>query len=197
MKPSKVIKTVKRTIKAAPTTVKTKAKVPAAPVKAKVKPTKTAEAKTKKLRKPEVAAPTKKSIPAKVGVKSVKAAKAVKSVKSVKTVKPTKAPVKKQAARMTKTEMLNKVAEVADLPLRDVRETLNAFQEVMSEAVSTKGPGEFMLPGFFKITATHVPAKKARKGINPFTKEETVFKAKPASIKLKIRPLTNLRKAAM
>lgn len=195
MKPSKVIKTVKRAVKAAPT-VKTKAKVTAAPVKAKVKPAKTVEAvKTKKLRKPEVAAPTKKkSIPAKIGAKPVKAAKVVKTGK---TVKSTKAPVKKQAARMTKTEMLNKVAEVADLPLRDVRETMNAFQEVMSEAVSTKGPGEFMLPGFFKITATHVPAKKARKGINPFTKEETVFKAKPASIKLKIRPLTNLRKAAM
>jgi len=188
MKPIKVIKTVKHAVKAA-LPVKTKAKLGAAPAKTKVKPAKTAEAaKTKKLKKPIAVPTTKKSIPAKVVAKPVKAVKAVKS---------TKAPVKKQAARMTKTEMLNKVAKVADLPLRDVRETLNAFQEVMSEAISTEGPGEFMLPGFFKITATHVPAKKARKGINPFTKEETVFKAKPASIKLKIRPLTNLRKAAM
>ena len=53
-----------------------------------------------------------------------------------------------------------------------------------------------MLPGVLKITAVNVPAKPKRKGINPFTKQETVFAAKPASTKLKVRPLKKLKDAA-
>jgi len=52
------------------------------------------------------------------------------------------------------------------------------------------------LPGLLKISAVKKPAKKARKGINPFTGEETMFKAKPASIALKIRPLKKLKEMA-
>ena len=48
-----------------------------------------------------------------------------------------------------------------------------------------------------KITTVHVPAKPKRKGINPFTKEETVFAAKPASTKIKVRPLKKLKDAAL
>jgi hypothetical protein len=64
-------------------------------------------------------------------------------------------------------------------------------------SVNKKGAGAFVLPGLLKVTAVAVPAKKARKGINPFTKEETVFKAKPATVKLKVRPLKKLKDAAL
>jgi nucleoid DNA-binding protein len=53
-----------------------------------------------------------------------------------------------------------------------------------------------MLPGLLKITVTSVPAKKARKGINPFTGQETIFKAKPATVKVKVRPMKKLKDAA-
>jgi len=56
--------------------------------------------------------------------------------------------------------------------------------------------GEFVLPGLMKIQTVKKPAKKARKGINPFTKEEVMFKAKPASTTVKVRPLKKLKEMA-
>ena len=53
-----------------------------------------------------------------------------------------------------------------------------------------------MLPGLLKITVVAVPAKPKRKGINPFTKQEQVFAAKPATVKIKVRPLKKLKDAA-
>ena len=47
-----------------------------------------------------------------------------------------------------------------------------------------------------KITTVKKPARKARKGINPFTGEETMFKAKPASIAVKVRPLKKMKEFA-
>ena len=60
-----------------------------------------------------------------------------------------------------------------------------------------KGVGEFTLPGICKFTKQEVAAKPKRKGINPFTKEEQWFAAKPASTKLKVRPLKKLKDAAV
>jgi nucleoid DNA-binding protein len=62
--------------------------------------------------------------------------------------------------------------------------------------VKKRSVGEFALPGLLKVTTVKKPAKKARKGINPFTGEETMFKAKPASIQVKVRPLKKLKEMA-
>jgi hypothetical protein len=62
--------------------------------------------------------------------------------------------------------------------------------------MSKKGAGAFVMPGLFKMTVTHVPAKKARKGIDPFTKVERMFAAKPASVKVKVRALKKVKDAA-
>ena len=61
------------------------------------------------------------------------------------------------------------------------------------QAVGKRGPGLFTVPGLCKIVVQHKPATKARKGTNPFTGEETVFKAKPARNVVKIRPLKGLK----
>ena len=66
---------------------------------------------------------------------------------------------------------------------------LAALEDSIRASISKKGPRTFVLPGILKITAVAVPAKKARKGINPFTGEETVFKAKPARKVIKARPV--------
>ena len=63
-------------------------------------------------------------------------------------------------------------------------------------SVSKKGAGSFTLPGLLKITVTSVAAKPARKGTNPFTGEPTTFKAKPATVKVKVRPMKKLKDAA-
>ena len=62
---------------------------------------------------------------------------------------------------------------------------------------STRGLGEFTLPGLLKITALSIPAKKKRFGKDPFSGEERWFAAKPASIKIKTRALKKLKDAAL
>lgn len=118
-----------------------------------------------------------------------KAAPANKSeVKSV-TTKPIK-------EALTKSGLIAHIAEDSGLAPKDVRAVLASLEGAMQGSVSKKGAGQFVLPGMFKITATKVPAKAKRKGINPFTKEEVWFAAKPASMKLKVRPLKKLKDAA-
>ena len=117
------------------------------------------------------------------------------------------APAKKSPAQaagpkpikeaMTKSGLIAHIAEVSDVPAKDVRAVLSALEGAMHGSISKKGAGSFTLPGILKITATNVPAKPKRKGINPFTKEEVWFAAKPATTKLKVRPLKKLKDAAV
>lgn len=99
-------------------------------------------------------------------------------------------------------EPLNRTALIADIveqtgqAAKDVKATLTALESAIVRSVSKKGAGEFALPGLLKIVVVKVPAKPKRKGINPFTKVEQMFAAKPASVKLKIRPLKKLKDAA-
>jgi len=64
---------------------------------------------------------------------------------------------------------------------------------LIEKNLKPRGPGIFNMPGLFKIKVNKKPAKKARKGINPFTGEETMFKAKPAHKVVKITPLKALK----
>ncbi|MDI1253987.1 HU family DNA-binding protein [Thermomonas sp.] len=97
---------------------------------------------------------------------------------------------------LTKSGLIAHIAEVSEVSAKEVRAVLAALEGAMSASVSKKGVGQFTLPGMMKITASKVAAKPKRKGINPFTKEEVWFAAKPASIKLKVRPLKKLKDAA-
>ena len=97
---------------------------------------------------------------------------------------------------LTKSQLVTHLADAAKVAGKDVRALLAALEDSIHASISKKGPRTFVLPGLFKITVTNVPAKKARKGINPFTGEETVFKAKPASVKVKVRPMKKLKDAA-
>lgn len=93
----------------------------------------------------------------------------------------------------TKTEILNSIAEQTELSKKDVAAVFEALAGDIGKALGKRGPGMFSIPGLCKILVQRKPATKARKGINPFTGEETVFKAKPARNVVKIRPLKNLK----
>ena len=67
------------------------------------------------------------------------------------------------------------------------------FPAVLIERDLKKGPGIFNLVGMMKIKMVYKPAVAARKGINPFTKEEVIFKAKPARNVVKVQPLKMLK----
>ena len=97
---------------------------------------------------------------------------------------------------MSKSGLVAHIAENSGVATRDVRAVLASLESAVHASVSKKGAGSFTLPGLLKITSVNVPAKPKRKGINPFTKEEQWFAAKPATVKVKVRPLKKLKDAA-
>ena len=130
-------------------------------------------------------------------------AKAKKSAKK-SARKPANKPARKAAPKappsiksvLTKSALVAHLAEATKVAGKDVRALLAALEETIRVSISKKGPRTFMLPGLLKITVTSVAAKPARKGINPFTGEPTTFKAKPATVKVKVRPMKKLKDAA-
>ena len=126
----------------------------------------------------------------------------MKTSKKTAPKKPAAKPAAKPSAPKPIKEALSKsglvahVSETSGVAARDVRAVLTALEGAVSNSVHKKGAGSFTLPGLLKITVVNVPAKAKRKGINPFTKEEQWFAAKPASVKVKVRPLKKLKDAA-
>ena len=78
-----------------------------------------------------------------------------------------------------------------------VKGVMAALEATMLASVHKKGVGEFTLPGLLKIAAVQVLAKKKRHGIDPFTKVEREFAAKPATVKLQVSSLKKLKDAAL
>ena len=97
---------------------------------------------------------------------------------------------------LSKSGLVAHIAENSGVATRDVRAVLASLESAVHASVSKKGAGSFTLPGLLKITSVNVPAKPKRKGINPFTKDEQWFAAKPATVKVKVRPLKKLKDAA-
>ena len=96
----------------------------------------------------------------------------------------------------SKSEIINRIGESTGLSRKEVKSVFEALSAEIQSAVGKKGPGVFAVPGLMKITVIQKPATKARKGINPFTKQEQVFKAKPARKVIKVRPLKALKDMA-
>ena len=103
--------------------------------------------------------------------------------------KAAKAPAKP----MTKSEVIAGIAESTGLSKKEVNSVFEAMAGQINKSLGRQGPGAYNVPGLMKVTVVRKPATKARKGINPFTGEETTFKAKPACNVVKIRPLKNLK----
>jgi nucleoid DNA-binding protein len=96
----------------------------------------------------------------------------------------------------SKSEVITKIAESTELSRKQVSSVFDSLSEQIKNSVGKKGTGVFAVPGLMKITVIQKPATKARKGINPFTKEEVMFKAKPARKVIKVRPLKALKDMA-
>lgn len=126
-------------------------------------------------------------------------AKKAASKKTPKAAAPAAAPSALKPIKETfgKTGLVAHLAAAAGVEPKAVKAVIGALEATMLASVHKKGAGAFVLPGLLKITAVQVPAKKARKGIDPFTKQERTFAAKPASVKLKVRSLKKLKDAAL
>ncbi|MBD7922970.1 HU family DNA-binding protein [Xanthomonas sp. CFBP 8703] len=121
--------------------------------------------------------------------------KAAKKVATKTAAKPAAPKPIKEA--LSKSALVAHIVEASGVVAKDVRAVMASLEHAVAGSVSKKGAGSFTLPGLLKITAVSVPAKPKRKGINPFTKEEQWFAAKPATTKLKVRPLKKLKDAAL
>ena len=95
----------------------------------------------------------------------------------------------------SKSEVTNNIAEATSLSKKQVAAVLDALANEIKKSLSNKGPGVFAVPGLVKIEKKKVPARPARKGVpNPFKPGELMDQpAKPASVKVKVRALKNLK----
>jgi nucleoid DNA-binding protein len=95
---------------------------------------------------------------------------------------------------MTKTEIMRSISEITNLPKKDVVAVMEALTDEIHKALKKTGNGVFAIPGLVKIERKTVPARPAQKGVkNPFTGELQDRPAKPASVKVRVRPLKNLK----
>ncbi len=102
-----------------------------------------------------------------------------------KTAAPAKPP--------TKSQILGQIADDTGLTRKEVGAVFESLNGMIKKNLGRRGPGVFSVPGLMKIKVVKKPATKARKGINPFTGEEMIFKAKPARKAVKVLPLKGLK----
>lgn len=140
----------------------------------------------------------KKKAPAK------KKAVAKKAPAKKKTVakKVVAAPVRKTpavAARFTKTQIVTELVDNTDLSKKQVQSVLDELSIIIERHIKKRACGEFVLPGLLKIQTVKKPARKAKKNVpNPFKPGELMdVAAKPASIAVKVRPLSKLKAMAL
>jgi len=137
---------------------------------------------------------TKKAAKKKATKKAVKKAPARK--KAAKKAAPVKKSTSPILQKMTKGQIVTSLAESTGLSKKQVSSVLDDFDSLIMRSLKKRAAREFTVPGIMKITTADIPAKKARKGVNPFTGLEQMFKAKPASVRVKIRPLKKLKEIA-
>ncbi len=139
------------------------------------------------------AAKAAKKAPAAKVVSKTAAKKAAPAAQSAPRLVP--APMKPIATPLTKSALVAHLAETAAVEARSVKAVLAHLEATILASLHKKGARVFNWPGLFKATAVAVPARPARKGINPFTKEEVTFAAKPASTKVRVRVLKKAQDA--
>ena len=101
----------------------------------------------------------------------------------------------KMTKAMTKTELLGKIADDTELSKKEVAAVLESLSGCIAKSLGRSGAGKFILPGLLKVQKKKVPARPAKKGVpNPFKPGELMdVKARPASCKVVVRPLKNLK----
>jgi nucleoid DNA-binding protein len=123
-------------------------------------------------------------------------AKTTKAV-AKKASKPDAATVRPIKETMTKSALINLIAEQNELPRKTAAAVYATLEGAFLGSVHPRGVGEFTLPGLLKVSLRKVPARKAGTLVrNPATGEMVKASAKPASVRVKIRALSKLKTAA-
>ena len=136
-------------------------------------------------------APAKRKAPAKKA-----AAKKAPAKKAAAKKAPARKAASKQTAvtkKMTKTGILNEIAESTELSRKQVDAVLTELENLIERHIKKRAVGEFTLPGLLKVKSVKRPATKKRMGRNPATGEEIVIPAKPATTRVRVTPLKRLK----
>ncbi len=104
-----------------------------------------------------------------------------------------KKAVKVTSKARTKSEVFGGLADATELSKKEIVGVFDELGKLIKRDLGKRGPGLFTVPGLMKIKVVRKPATKARRGINPFTGEEMMFKAKPARNVVKVLPLKGLK----
>lgn len=132
----------------------------------------------------------KKAAPKKVAKKAAPKKAAPKKA-APKKAAPAKLGVVKKA--LTKTQVVSHIADAAELSRKQVAHVMDLLEEVIVAHVKKGAVGAFKLNGLVNIKSVTKPARKARKGVNPFTGEEIMIKAKPAHRAVRVTALKRLK----
>lgn len=146
-----------------------------------------------KMKKPAVAVAAKPAT-ALSRAAEVRAMREVKPTVAKKVAPAATAPIK---TAFTKTTLIARLAQVTGVDSKAVKSVMEALDATILASMHKKGLGAFTLPGLLKVTSVAVPAKKKRVGIDPFTKKEREFAAKPATVRVKARVMKKLKDAAL
>ncbi len=125
---------------------------------------------------------------------AVKKKSSTQSVKKpVTTAKAKPAATTAFRTPLTKSQLLTTLSETTGVSKKQTAAVLQELSTIISRHIKKGAAGVFTLPGLVKIKTLNKPARKARKGVNPFTGEEMMFKAKPASTVVKVQALKALK----
>jgi nucleoid DNA-binding protein len=158
--------------------------------------------KTKKKATKKAATRRKTSARKKAPAKRAKSTRKTATKRKTSKKKVAKRSVKKATKKSTtsalrsalnKSQIMTSLAENTELGKKEISAVFEELSILMHRHLRKGGAGEFTVPGLMKCVVKRKPATKARKGINPFTGEEIMFKAKPARNVVKIRPLKKLK----
>ena len=141
---------------------------------------------------------TMNKVPAKKAATKA-AAKTAPAKKALKVAAPAKAVTDMKPIKIAfnRTSLVAHLAQTAAVEPKAVKAVIASLEATILASVHKKGLGSFTLPGLLKVNVINVPAKKKRIGLDPFTKVERVFAAKPATVKIKTRALKKLKDAAL
>ncbi|MBL4809946.1 MAG: HU family DNA-binding protein [Phycisphaerales bacterium] len=143
----------------------------------------------KKTKKKAARKPAKKTAARKPAAKKKAAPKKAAPVAAKKVAKITAAKDKPR----TKSEVLTIISDHVGISKKEAAQVFDVMGDMIQVDLKKTSCGSFNIPGMMKVSVQRKPATKARKGVNPFTKEEMIFKAKPARNVVKVRPLKALK----
>lgn len=122
---------------------------------------------------------------------------AKKAAPAKKTTAAAAPAIKPLKDTFTKASLVSHLVEQTEVDAKSVKAVLLHLENTILGALHKKGAGEFTLPGLFKVVSVKVPATKRRFGKNPFTGVDQWFEAKPATVRVKVRPLKKVKDAAL